>query len=165
MIQKKNKVQTQVTDFKSFQGATINKNMVNRYLPSANAIIPFIFLGNIFVYFFGEILSSLFLAIFALIINGIFKTNLRYGQLYSLSIYALTTPIIIGTLFKNLFQKPFDSLKEIVSFYAPTSLFLRSGQLYMRMPLQVPVFMVLVKKEYCFEILLKQSLNVIICQL
>ncbi|WP_411682820.1 DUF1189 family protein [Clostridium thailandense] len=34
--------------------------------------------------------------------NGIFKTNLKYGQLYSLSIYALTTPIIIGTLFKIL---------------------------------------------------------------
>jgi hypothetical protein len=39
MIQKKSKVQTQVTDFKSFQGATINKNIVNRYLRFANAII------------------------------------------------------------------------------------------------------------------------------
>jgi hypothetical protein len=108
MIQKKNEVQTQVTDFKSFQGAIINKNIVNRYLPFANAIIPFIFLGNMFVYFLGGILSSLFLAIFALIINEIFKTNLKYRQFYSLSIYVLTTPLIIDTLFKILNLKHFS---------------------------------------------------------
>lgn len=102
MIQKKNEVQTQVIDFKSFQGVTINKNIVNRYLPFANAIIPFIFIGNMFWYFLGGLLSSLFLALFALIINGIFKTKLKYGQLYSLSIYALTTPLIIDTIFKIL---------------------------------------------------------------
>lgn len=102
MIQKKNEAQTEVTDFESLQGATINKNIVNRYLPFAKVIIPFIFLGNMFGYFLGGLLSSLFLALFALIINGIFKTKLKYGQLYSLSIYALTTPLIIDTLFKIL---------------------------------------------------------------
>jgi len=100
MIQKKNGMQTEVTDFKSLQEVTINKNIVNRYLPFAKAIIPLIFLGNILGYFLGGLLSSLFLALFALIINGIFKTKLKYGQLYSLSIYALTTPLIITTLFK-----------------------------------------------------------------
>lgn len=102
MIQKKNGIQTEVTDFKSLQEVTINKNIVNRYLPFAKIIIPFIFLGNILGYFLGGLISSLFLALFALIINGIFKTKLKYGQLYSLSIYALTTPLIINTLFKIL---------------------------------------------------------------
>lgn len=100
IIQKKNEVQTQETDFKSFQGTTINKDAINRYLPYANIIIPFIFLGNMFWYFISGLLSSVFLALFALIINGIFKTKLTYGQLYRLSLYALTTPIIISTLFK-----------------------------------------------------------------
>lgn len=100
MIQKENEIQTRETDFKSFQGTTINKSIINRYLPYVNIIIPFIFLGNMFGYFIGGLLSSLFLALFALIINGIFKTKLTYGQLYRLSIYALTTPIIISTLFK-----------------------------------------------------------------
>ena len=60
------------------------------------------------MYFSGGVLSSLFLAIFALIINEIFKTNLKYGQLYSLSIYALTAPLIIHTLFKILNLKHFS---------------------------------------------------------
>lgn len=102
MIQKKNGMQTEVTDFKSLQEFTINKNTVNRYLPFAKVIIPLIFLWNILGYFLGGLLSSLFLALFALIINGIFETKLKYGQLYSLSIYALTTPLIITTLFKIL---------------------------------------------------------------
>jgi hypothetical protein len=108
MIQKKNGVQTEVTDFKSLQGVTINKNIVNRYLPFARVIILFIFLGNILGYFLGGLLSSLFLALFALIINEIFKTKLKYGQLYSLSIYALTTPLIINTLFKILSLEHFS---------------------------------------------------------
>jgi hypothetical protein len=108
IIQKKNEVQTQVIDFNSFQGGTINKNIVNRYLPYANAIIPFIFLGSVLWYFFGGLLSSLFLALLALILNGIFKTKLNYGQLYSLSIYALTTPLIIDTLFKILNLEHFN---------------------------------------------------------
>lgn len=102
MIQKKNGVQTEVTDFKSLQEFTINKNIVNRYLPFAKVIIPLIFLWNILGYFLGGLLSSLLLALFALIINGIFKTKLKYGQLYSLSIYALTASFIINTLFKIL---------------------------------------------------------------
>lgn len=108
MFDKKNEVQTQVIDFKSFQQVTINKDIVNRYLPFANAIIPFIFLVNMLGDFLGGILSSLFLAIFALLINGVFKINLKYGQLYNLSIYALTTPLIIDTLFKILNLKHFS---------------------------------------------------------
>ncbi|MFL0245601.1 DUF1189 domain-containing protein [Candidatus Clostridium stratigraminis] len=100
MINKKNELQTQVTDFTSFQGFTLDKNTINRFLPYVKAVIPFIFIGNIIWYFLGGLLSSLFLALFALIINGIFKVKLKYGQLYSLSIYALTTPLIINTIFK-----------------------------------------------------------------
>ncbi|GEM_PF-315945 len=102
MIQKKNQLQTQVTEFKSLQELTINKDIAYSYLPYAKIIIPFIFIVNIVGYFLGGLLSSLFLALFALIINGIFKTRLKYGQLYSLSIYALTTPLIINTLLKIL---------------------------------------------------------------
>ncbi|WP_297427276.1 DUF1189 domain-containing protein [Clostridium sp.] len=108
IIQKKNKVQTQVIDIKSLQGLYIDKTIVNTYLYFVKAIIPFIFIGNIFGYFLGGLLSSLFLALFALIINGIFETKLKYGQLYSLSIYALTTPLIISTLFEILNLKHFS---------------------------------------------------------
>jgi len=38
----------------------------------------------------------------ALITNRIFKTDLKYGQLLKLSIYALTVTLIINTLFKIL---------------------------------------------------------------
>ncbi len=100
MIEKQSRGQTQVIDFKTFQGTTINKNMLNKYLPLIKLVIPFIFIGNILGYFLGGLLSALFLALIALIINSIFKTELKYGQLYSLSIYALTTPLIIDVIFK-----------------------------------------------------------------
>lgn len=100
LIQKKNEVQTQVIDFKSLQGMTINKDVVNSYLPVVKIILPLIFIGNILWYFIGSLLSALFLALFALIINAIFKTGLKYEQLYSISIYALTTPLLIDMVFK-----------------------------------------------------------------
>lgn len=102
IIQKENQLQTQVIEFKSLQGLTINKDIAYSYFHYAKIIIPFIFIVNILGYFLGGLLSSLFLALFALIINGIFKTKLKYGQLYSLSIYALTTPLIINTILKIL---------------------------------------------------------------
>lgn len=98
-IQKKNALQTQTIEFSSLRGMTINKSKVNRYLPLAKLIIPFIFVGNILKYFLGGLISALILALFALILNSTFKTNLSYGQLYSLSIYALTVPIIMDVIF------------------------------------------------------------------
>lgn len=100
IIQKKNGAQTQVTNFKSLNGMTIDKKLINEYLPFIKIVIPFIFIGRMLWYFIGGLLSSLFLALFALIVNGGFKTNLTYGKLYSISIYALTTPFIIDMIFK-----------------------------------------------------------------
>lgn len=102
IIEKQNATQTQVIDFKSLQGMTINKDVVNNYLPLVKIITPFIFIGTILWYFIGGLLSALCLASIALIINAIFKTDLKYGQLYSLSIYALTTPLIIDMILKIL---------------------------------------------------------------
>jgi hypothetical protein len=113
MIQKKNNSQTTVTEFKSLNGITINKELVNEWLPLANFIIPFYFLKDIIWYFLGGLLSALILAFFALIINGGFKTNLTYGQLYRISIYGLTTPLIIDTLFK-IFDINFFSFYRLV---------------------------------------------------
>lgn len=100
LIEKQSGAQTQIFDFKSLQGSTINKKQVNVYLPLIKLVIPLIFIGNIIWYFLGGLLSALFLALLALIINGVFKTNFKYGQLYSISIYALTTPLIIDTILK-----------------------------------------------------------------
>ncbi|MFT8314385.1 MAG: DUF1189 domain-containing protein [Clostridium sp.] len=98
-IEKRNEATTQTIDFKSLQGITLNKSIINNYLPFIKLIIPFIFIGNILRYFLGGLISALFLALFALIINAVLKTNLKYGQLYSISIYALTTPFIIDVIF------------------------------------------------------------------
>lgn len=100
IIQKRNEAQTEVTDFKSFQGMTINKSMINTYLPFIKIITPFIFIGTIVWYFLGGLLSALVLSLFGLMINAIFKTNLVYRELYIISIYALTTPLIIDMIFK-----------------------------------------------------------------
>lgn len=101
-IEKKNALETQTFEFKSLQGTTITKGLVNNYLPLARVILPVIFIGNILRYFIGGLISALILALFALIINEIFKTQLKYGQLYSISIYALTAPMLFDVILQIL---------------------------------------------------------------
>lgn len=100
MIEKRNTAQFQTIDFKALQGVTINKSVINNYLPITKLIIPFIYIVNILGYFLGGLLSALFLALVALIINAIFRTDLKYGEIYIIAIYALTTPMIIDVFFK-----------------------------------------------------------------
>lgn len=102
MIIKQNSAEIRTYDFKSFQGLTINKNTVNSYLPFARIVLPCMFIWSFLGYFLGGLISALFLALFALIANAFFKTELKYGQLYKISIYALTTPMLINVILQIL---------------------------------------------------------------
>lgn len=110
----KNNGRTQSIDFSSFNNMTIDKEKVNRFLPLAKMIVPLIFLGNFLKYFLGGLISALILGILALIINGAFNTGLEFNNLYAISIYALTMPMIIDVIF-SIFSIPY--FKNFLLFY------------------------------------------------
>lgn len=97
MIQK-NFANKQVTDFSILQGFRLDKNSVKRFLPLLKWFATLILIfGSIF--FIGiKFLSALVVSIIGLIINGSKKSHLRFADIFKLSAYSLTLPLLLGTL-------------------------------------------------------------------
>ncbi|MFZ5966907.1 MAG: DUF1189 domain-containing protein [Bacillota bacterium] len=98
LVSKENSIQTKEFDFSQIKEFDFNKQDVERWIPflkwmSVIAVI-FILLGTII----GKLISTLFISLLGLIVNGIAKARLEYGNIYKIGIYAITLPTIIKTV-------------------------------------------------------------------
>ncbi len=84
--------------FKDLQGAEFNKDSVVSLINALRYIGIFIVLFLIIGVFLGHMFTALIVALLSLIINGIMKSKLEFGNLYKLAIYASTLPTIIDTI-------------------------------------------------------------------
>ncbi len=81
------------------QSLTLTSDMVGRFYTALKPwVIFFIFLAAWIFYFVLYLLSGLLNSLIGLLINLFRKTKLRYGQIFNLSLYALTGPALIGFL-------------------------------------------------------------------
>lgn len=77
------------------EGFTLTKAKVIEFLPKLSWImLVFIVFGFVFVLAW-KLLNAVLLALVGLIANSVFKAKLSYGQLLSISIYALTLPMLL----------------------------------------------------------------------
>lgn len=97
MIQK-NYANQQVTDFSVLQGFKLDRSDVKNMLPLIKwfMLLLFIILPPFIIA--GRFLSALFISIFGLIINSVKNANLPYRDIFAISAYSLTLPLIICTL-------------------------------------------------------------------
>lgn len=92
--------------FDSFEGFEITKAMILDATPVIKAYINFMFIFTfIFMsaFFVGaKFISALFVSIIGMIANSSLKTNLTYKNIYKLSIFSMTLPLIICTIIDAL---------------------------------------------------------------
>jgi hypothetical protein len=98
IIQKESSFQKKEYNLKDFGTLTIDKSDVKGWIPLLKVINVFIILFGYIGFFAGKLLSALILALIGLIISGSMKLRKDFGDLYKISIYSLTLPIIIKVL-------------------------------------------------------------------
>lgn len=91
--------------FADFKNTNISKDDVVNFLPKLKWFIPLIMLVGYVVQVIGKFLSAVFLAFVGMFVNNGQKGNLKFEQLWNLSIYALTLPIILETLVKLVYPQ------------------------------------------------------------
>lgn len=94
VIHKVNRVQTNHFSYQSF-GFNITRDDVARWLPALKWGVVFIALFGFMYYFCGKLISALILSVAGLIIESITGCKIGFGNIYKLTLYALTLPMVI----------------------------------------------------------------------
>ncbi len=98
MIDKKSKVEQRVYLFDSYKDWKFTKADVARWLPLLRWFsvgIVFFTVAGLFVL---KLIDALILAVIGLLMYSIMKVKLTFGDLYKLSLYYLTLPIVVHTV-------------------------------------------------------------------
>jgi hypothetical protein len=98
LVQKKNNFETRNFNFKDLQGMNLTKADVETFLPLLRWINVLIIVFGLLWFFLSKLFSALLLSIIGLILNGIKNANMDFSNLYKLSIYSLTLPVVIKVL-------------------------------------------------------------------
>jgi len=105
---KNSEIETRRFSLTELKGMTLTKADILEFMPKLSWIM-LIFIAFGFIFVFGwKLLNAVILALLGLILNGIMKGNLKYGNLLNISIYALTLPLLLQ-LALNLSGYPFPS--------------------------------------------------------
>jgi hypothetical protein len=98
-VQKKNSAQKTETNFEAAKTLTITNADVEKWIGIAKV-------GNVFIvifapiFFFGvKFIAAFIVSLLGLIVNAFCKAKVTYGEIYKLSIYALTFSIILKVFF------------------------------------------------------------------
>lgn len=105
-IIQKNYTNRQVTYYSMFQGIRLERSDIKNMLPIVKLFSLFLFIILPPFIIAGRFISALFASIIALIINSAKNTNLPYNDLFAISVYSLTLPLILGTIL-NFAGMPF----------------------------------------------------------
>lgn len=97
-VLKQNAFEIRKIDFSSLAGATITKDEVINWLPLLKWLSIFIIVFGFLFYFIGKLLSALLISLLGLIMSSAAKFRMEFGDLYKLSIYTLTLPMVIKAL-------------------------------------------------------------------
>lgn len=97
-IIQKNYVDKAVTNLSAFQGMTLTRDDIAEILPIMQPLgkVIFVLIGIAFVC--GKFLSAFIVSLIGLIINSTAKTNLSYRNIFKISVYSMTMPLIICTI-------------------------------------------------------------------
>ncbi len=99
LIFKKNQVETREYDLSSFKElAPLTKRDVEKFFAYSWVISLFVIIFFLAFYFVAKIVNAAVVGLIGLIYSAITRSGESYGNLFKLSVYALTLPIILETL-------------------------------------------------------------------
>lgn len=97
MIQK-NYANKQVTSFSLIQGIGFDREDLRRALPIVKIMTVFIAIFGLIFFICAKYISALVVSLAGLIINAATGTGLTYADVFKISAYSLTLPVLIGTM-------------------------------------------------------------------
>jgi len=97
-IIQKNYANKQVTNLNAFQGLELNRDDIVQALPLMKPIGIFIFVLFAIGFVCGKFISALIISLIGLTINSALKTNLSYRNIFKISVYSMTTPLLVCTI-------------------------------------------------------------------
>ena len=100
LIVKESEFQSRQYELSQFPPFTVNKTTIEQWAKIAVVVIWIGLPIGLFIYLIVAKWFQIFLfSIFTMSLNNMMKTNLKYSQLLSIGIYALTAPIILDTIY------------------------------------------------------------------
>ena len=102
MVQKQNAVQQRTTYFEELKPFHITKTHVEKWFPYLKLIIFIIILFSIVGTLIGKFISTFFISLMGLIMNAVLKTNFRFGEIYKISIYSITTASLLKFILQTV---------------------------------------------------------------
>ncbi len=97
-IIQKNYANKQVTNLSAFQGFELTRDSIAQTLPLMKPVGIFVFVLLAVGFVFGKFISALIISLIGLTINSALKTNLSYQNIFKISIYSMTMPLLICTI-------------------------------------------------------------------
>lgn len=97
-IVQKNYANKQVTNLSAFQGLELTSDDIAQALPLMKPMGVFIFVLLAIGFVFGKFISALIISLIGLTINSALKTNLSYRNIFKISVYSMTMPLLICTV-------------------------------------------------------------------
>jgi len=97
-IIQKNYANKQVTNFSAFQGLVLTRDNIAQTLPLMKPVGIFVFVLLAIGFVIGKFISALIISLIGLTINSALKTNLSYQNIFKISVYSMTTPLLVCTI-------------------------------------------------------------------
>ncbi|WP_058485513.1 DUF1189 domain-containing protein [Defluviitalea phaphyphila] len=109
----------EVYSFNEIKYAEFDKEKFKNFLFIFKLILmPIYGLGTVLSVIIGKLIGSLFVSLIGLIINEIYKANLRYKAIYKIGVYSMTLSSIIKVAINQLsFEIPFFYLLLLFIYY------------------------------------------------
>ncbi len=100
LIHKQSEIETRAYDLSKIKSFTVNKEAMERWRKIISRFALPILLVCLFPYFVVvKLIQILLFSLIALIVNAATKANLKYENLFNISLFALTLPVILATIF------------------------------------------------------------------
>ena len=118
LIYKQSEIETREYDLSRIKSFNLDHEAIGEWKGILKRFsLPIVF-ASFFPYFvITKLIQILFFSLIALIVNVATKTNLKYQNLFNISLFALTPPVLLATIF-NLtgLRIPFLGLVYIVIY-------------------------------------------------
>ncbi len=100
LIHRQSEIETREYDLSKIKSFTVNKEAMERWKKTFSRFAFPILLVSLFPYFIvAKLIHILLFSLIALIINTAIKANLKYENLFNISLFALTPPVLLATIF------------------------------------------------------------------
>jgi hypothetical protein len=100
LVTKKSAIETKEYNLSKIKSFTVNKEAMERWRKTSSRFaFPFLVVILFPYYIVTKLIQILFFSLIALIANTATKANLKYENLFNISLFALTPPVLLATIF------------------------------------------------------------------